>query len=64
MAGLSILMAMAWSMSKAYSSALDYPATYLTNALLPVFVCILSSYFVAELWGQVGFDGSRLLIQS
>ena len=52
-AGLSILMAMTWSMSKGYSNALDYPTTYLTNALLPVCVCILSSYFVAELWGQV-----------
>ena len=52
-AGLSILMAMTWSMSKAYSSALDHPTTYLTNALLPVFICILSSYFVAELWAQV-----------
>lgn len=52
-AGLSILMAMTWSMSKTYSSALDHPTTYLTNALFPVFICILSSYFVAELWGQV-----------
>lgn len=52
-AGISILVALAWSMSKRYTSPLDYPATYLTNALLPVAFCILSAYFVAEILVQV-----------
>lgn len=52
-AGLSILMALVWSMSTRYGEALEYPETYLSNALLPVFFCILSAYFVAELWAQV-----------
>ena len=63
-AGLSILMALVWSMTKQYSDALDFPDTYLSNALLPVFFCILSSYFVAELWGQVTFLIFRLLFLS
>jgi len=53
-AGLCILMALLWSMSRTHSSALDFPRTYLTNALLPVFIVSLSAYFVAELWAQVG----------
>ena len=63
-AGLSILMALVWSMTKQYSDALDFPDTFLSNALLPVFFCILSSYFVAELWGQVTFLAFRLLFSS
>ena len=52
-AGLCILMALVWSMLGTYSSAVDHPATYLTSALLPIFICMLSAYFVAELWDQV-----------
>ena len=57
-------MAMAWSMTKAYSNPVDYPSTYLTNALLPVFICILSAYFVAELWGQVDTPKSSCVAMS
>lgn len=52
-AGLSILMALLWSMTSRYGDALNFPSTYLSNALLPIFFCILSAYFVAELWAQV-----------
>ena len=63
-AGLSILMALVWSMTRQYSDALDFPDTYLSNALLLVFFCILSSYFVAELWGQVSFIVFRVPFSS
>ena len=52
-AGLSVLIGMAWSMADVHNNPVAHPQCYLYNALLPLVFCIFSSYFVAELWGQV-----------